>query len=230
MSRRSPSRRPRLTVEPFEERVVPAAPTDSFVAAAYGALLHRTVEGQGLSYRDAVAQQGGGPDGVIAGLMCSTEANAKLQQTTGSSTGTSSDTTTTAGAAAVATHFLILTPKSAAAGVAGTVVVEALDASNHRVPNYTGTVQLTSSDAGATLAGAALPATYTFQAGDHGAHIFEVTFSAAGSPTLTATDAADGTLTGTVTVTVGSASTSADPHGYGSGAADQVFQQFPPRF
>src|SRR5262249_34105484 len=63
---------------------------------------------------------------------------------------------------------------------------------------YTGTVTFTSSDAGATL-----PASYTFTAGDAGTHTFPgVTLVTAGSHTLTVADTDMPTLTRTVTVSV----------------------------
>jgi hypothetical protein len=99
---------------------------------------------------------------------------------------------------AVATHFVVVTPEQTQAGKATPVLVVALDASNHVVRDYTGTVQLTSSDTTATL-----PASYTFQAGDHGFHVFDVTFAAAGSQTVTATDTANKSVNGTATVLVG---------------------------
>jgi hypothetical protein len=64
--------------------------------------------------------------------------------------------------------------------------------------NYTGTVHFTSSDSKATL-----PPDYTFQSSDEGHHLFKVTFATAGNDTLTVTDTSNSSLTGTVTVTVG---------------------------
>jgi hypothetical protein len=110
--------------------------------------------------------------------------------------------------APVATHFLVVVPQSAQAGKPAAVVVEALDASNHVVPNYTGTVQLSSSDTAATLGGATLPATYTFTAADHGVHAFLVTFATNGSQTVTATDTSNSSLTGSATTTVGTSGSS----------------------
>ncbi len=97
----------------------------------------------------------------------------------------------------VATHFLVLTQPQVYAGSPSNVLVVALDASNHRVRGYSGTVQLTSSVSGDTL-----PANYTFGASDHGLHLFQVTFGAADTETLTATDTANSSLTGSVSVTV----------------------------
>jgi len=96
-----------------------------------------------------------------------------------------------------ATHFQVIAPTNAKVGIASSVAVIALDASNHQVTNYTGTVHLTTSD---TLAA---PVTdYTFTNWDHGKHVFQVTFGAVGSPTVTATDTVTATITGTATATV----------------------------
>ena len=62
-------------------------------------------------------------------------------------------------------------------------MVVALDANNHIVTNYSGTVHLTSSDPSAIL-----PADYAYQAGDHGSHVFAVTFESSGRQSLVATE------------------------------------------
>src|SRR5207249_12009250 len=95
---------------------------------------------------------------------------------------------------AVATHFELLTGRDVQTGLPTSIVVVPLDASNHVVRNYTGTVHLTSSDADGTL-----PDDYTFQARDHGRHVFQVTFATTGSQTVTATDTATASITGAVT-------------------------------
>jgi hypothetical protein len=162
-----------------------------------------------------------------------TETLAATDTTTSSTTGSAE---LLVNAAPVVTHFLVVVPRSVGAGVAAPVVVEALDASNHVVPNYTGTVQLTSTGTGATLAGATLPATFTFTAGDHGEHVFHVTFSTDGSQTVTAADTASSTITGSATTTVGATTTTPAPCSGGDGAAlvgtltDHVFQDFRGRF
>jgi hypothetical protein len=113
--------------------------------------------------------------------------------------------------APVATHFVVEVPRHVTTGVPTPVLVVVLDASNHVVPTYTGTVQITSSDTGATL-----PANYTFQGSDFGAHVFMVTFASTGSKTITATDTGNSALTNTVTVNVGqSGSSSGRGHGFG---------------
>ena len=69
----------------------------------------------------------------------------------------------------------------------------AQDAYGNTATGYRGTVQLSSSDGAA-----ALPASYTFVAGDSGAHSFTsgVTLKTAGSQTVTAADTASGTIHG----------------------------------
>jgi cytochrome c oxidase assembly protein Cox11 len=98
--------------------------------------------------------------------------------------------------AQVATHFLIWDPKWAQAGQPTNVFVVALDASNHVVYGYTGTVQVTDTDAGTTFNGAPLPTTYTFQASDHGFHDFVLTPANAGMETIAATDTSNSSITG----------------------------------
>jgi hypothetical protein len=125
------------------------------------------------------------------------------QTITDTDTSTSSITgsaTTTVDAAPVATHLLVVTPEQVTAGVPTNVTVVALDASGHRVTDYTGTVSFTSSDTNATL-----PANYTFTANDRGVHTFQVTFQTTGSQTVTATDTATSSITGQASTTVDAA-------------------------
>jgi hypothetical protein len=126
--------------------------------------------------------------------------------TVGSETLTATDTTTASitgsatlnvNAAPVATHFTLVVEPNVYASEPARVVVAALDASNHVVRNYTGTVHFTSSDGSATL-----PTDYTFTAADHGVHRFDVTFSTAATATLTATDTNDSTIAATKSITV----------------------------
>jgi hypothetical protein len=89
-------------------------------------------------------------------------------------------------------------PSSATAGSAFSLTVSALDANNNVVAGYLGTVHFTSNDGAATL-----PADYTFTAADNGVHTFSgVTLRTAGNRTVTATDTAAGSLTGSATVAV----------------------------
>jgi hypothetical protein len=78
------------------------------------------------------------------------------------------------------------------AGTAFTFVVTALNANGNVFTGYTGTVTFTSSDPNATL-----PANYTFTAADGGTHIFSATLMTAGTQSITATDTAISSITGT---------------------------------
>jgi hypothetical protein len=109
----------------------------------------------------------------------------------------SGDTTVNVDPAPVATHFLVYTPEDTTVGASTNVVVVALDASNHRVSDYAGTVNLTTSDPGVTT-----PVSYAFTSSDHGVHVFQETFATMGVQTVTATDAANSALTGTASLNV----------------------------
>ena len=89
-------------------------------------------------------------------------------------------------------------PVGKAPGLPFSLAVMAQDAFGNTQPGYTGTVHFTSSD---SLA--ALPADYTFVAGDFGAHTFSnVMLNTPGGPnqTVSATDTLNGTLTGSLTI------------------------------
>ena len=129
--------------------------------------------------------------------------------TEGSQTITATDTTTVTvtgnakiqvAPAQVATHLYVSVERAAFVGAETRVIVAALDASNHPVTTYTGTVSLTSSDSGA-----ALPKDYTFSASDHGIHVLTITPSVAGSLTVTVTDTKTATIVGSATTTVNAA-------------------------
>src|SRR5207248_488803 len=83
-------------------------------------------------------------------------------------------------------------PSPVASGTGGTFTVSALDAHGNSVPGYTGTVHFTSSDSQAVL-----PADYAFTSTDAGVHTFSATLETAGSQSLTATDTATSSVTGT---------------------------------
>jgi hypothetical protein len=93
--------------------------------------------------------------------------------------------------AAASTLLVSGFPSSVTAGAAGTVTVTAQDAAGHTVSSYRGTVHFTSSDPGASL-----PADYTFTAADAGVHSFSVTLITAATQSITATDTAASTVTG----------------------------------
>ncbi|MGE5761150.1 MAG: hypothetical protein ACM37V_12435, partial [Gemmatimonadota bacterium] len=105
-----------------------------------------------------------------------------------------------------ATQFLVqLNPATVTAGGSTDLIVTAQDALGNTVAGYRGTVFFISSD---PLA--ALPANYTFVAGDNGKHTFTggVTLKTASSQVVYATDVANSSITGfgIVTVTPGPAS------------------------
>ncbi len=123
-------------------------------------------------------------------------------------------------AASVATQLLVIAPVDAPVGVAVPVTVLALDASGHVVSNYDGTVALTASpSSGVTITGpiTAKPVSLgLFHFTGAGAETFMVTFTTAGSETLTATDAGD-SLTGTAIVTAVARSSTGGGSGLGGG-------------
>jgi hypothetical protein len=85
-------------------------------------------------------------------------------------------------------------PARVTAGAAFNITVTALDAFGNTVTSYTGTVHFTSNDPQATL-----PADATLT---NGVGTFSVTLATAGSQTVTATDTANNTITGSATVNV----------------------------
>jgi N-acetylneuraminic acid mutarotase len=93
---------------------------------------------------------------------------------------------------------------TAGSTVAFTVTVE--NSAGQKLPNFRGTVTLTSTDGNALLASNRLPTSYTFAPGDNGAHIFTVMLQTAGTQTITVTDQANARLTATtnpITVAAG---------------------------
>jgi hypothetical protein len=99
---------------------------------------------------------------------------------------------------AVSTLTFTDVPSTLTAGHAINLTVSARDPFNNIITSYRGTVTFASTDSQATL-----PANYTFTAADAGVHNFAgVIFRTAGSRTVMAQDTADGTIAGSVTVTV----------------------------
>lgn len=108
--------------------------------------------------------------------------------------------TPAAAAAVVVTGYA--SPTSA--GAAHTFTATVTDAFGNIVTNYVNTVHVTSSDPQA-----ALPANYTFTAADAGKHAFTATLKTAGTQTITLTDTAASSVTGTqagITVNAAAAS------------------------
>jgi hypothetical protein len=151
-------------------------------------------------------------------------------ETPGSQTVTFTDTSNSAvtglatiqvNAAAMATHFALLAPATVHAGMPFPFAVIALDAGNHPVFNYTGTVHFTSSDSGASL-----PADFTFMTSDHGIHIFHPTLQATGSQTVTVTDTANSSITTQITLNVAAPSIETPTH-FGVIAPSHIVQGVP---
>jgi hypothetical protein len=84
------------------------------------------------------------------------------------------------------TQLVAAIPATAFGGKATTLTVTAQDASGQVLTDFVGTVTFTSTDPLATL-----PASYTFVAGDHGVHTFNVTLRTEGLQTVTINDAAN---------------------------------------
>ena len=115
---------------------------------------------------------------------------------TTSITGSGTSNTTATKVAAVADHFLVVAPENSPVGQNARVSVLVLDASNHLVPTYTGTVHLSSSTDNA----ASFPPDYQFMTTDYGHHTFKVTFGTLGKQNVTATDTAS--ITGSAVTNV----------------------------
>jgi len=97
--------------------------------------------------------------------------------------------------------FDVSVPTSAAAGTPFNATITALDAQNHPVSGYLGTIHFASSDSDPAVV---VPANYTFTAGDAGSATFfhGVTLQTAGNQTLAVTDANNGGIGGNATVDV----------------------------
>ena len=89
-------------------------------------------------------------------------------------------------------------PSSTTAGAAHNFTVAIYDTNGNVDTAYTGTIHFTSSDSKAA-AGNGLPANYTFttgSGGDNGVHTFIATLRTAGTQSITATDTANGAISG----------------------------------
>jgi hypothetical protein len=105
---------------------------------------------------------------------------------TASITGTSSSVNVSA---AAATHFSVTAPATATTGTAFNFTVTPLDASNNVATSYSGTVHFTSTDGQAVLPGNSALA--------NGTGSFSATLKTLGGQTITATDTATATMSGT---------------------------------
>ncbi len=161
-----------------------------------------------VGYRGTVSFSSSDGQAVLPGNYSFTAADQGVHtfsatlKTAGSQAITVTDTTTSSFTGAQAgimvtpavTSTLLVSdfPSPIVAGSLGAVLVTAVDAFGNVTPAYGGTVHLTSSDPQATLQG-----DHTFTAADNGRFAFGVILKTAGTQSLTATDTADATLTGT---------------------------------
>jgi len=95
-----------------------------------------------------------------------------------------------------ATHFAVSTPATATTGTQISFTVTAQDANNHTVTGYSGNVKFSSTDSFATL-----PASHSLTSGT-GMGTFQATMETVGFETITATDTASASITGTSAVIV----------------------------
>src|SRR5262249_43936733 len=85
-------------------------------------------------------------------------------------------------------------PSPITAGTPGTVTVTAKASNGSTATGYLGTIHFSSSDPQAGL-----PADYTFTTADNGVHTFSVTLKTAATQSITATDTANGAISGSQT-------------------------------
>ena len=107
--------------------------------------------------------------------------------------GAQSNITVNPSSTSLATHLSITMPAQLNSGSPVSITITALDLTNAIAPDYRGTIHFTSSDSSAIL-----PADYTFTAADQGTHTFTGTFISVQPLTVTVTDTAKATITGSV--------------------------------
>jgi hypothetical protein len=100
---------------------------------------------------------------------------------------------------ASASAFVLTAPATVTAGTAFNLTVKAVDPFGQTAVGYSGTVYFSSTDGQA-----ALPSDYAFSLSDGGVHVFSngVTLKTAGDQTVTATDTATASITGSASVSV----------------------------
>jgi hypothetical protein len=111
-----------------------------------------------------------------------------------------------------AAGFFVTGPPFDAPGSPAAFTVKADDAEGNPVPDYTGTIHFTSSDSMAVL-----PADYTFTAADQGVHTFnDIVPASVGKFSVTVTDTADPSITGSTSLTTAIQPLSLSADGSGS--------------
>jgi outer membrane protein assembly factor BamB len=124
-----------------------------------------------------------------------TESVTATDKATSTITGVQAGISVTPGAAK--TFAVSGLPSPYGVGSTHTVTVTALDAYGNVATGYLGKIHFTSSDSKAVL-----PADYTFTSTDAGTHSFSVTLKSTGTRSLTATDKATSSITGSQSVVV----------------------------
>lgn len=173
-----------------------------------------------VTYQVSVTHEDGSaaPEAVPGTVACAggitscAETVSGLANTTGYSVAVTASNSKGAGDAASqnldplpASQLVVVAPAKAQAMSPAAVTVTAEDRFGDATPYYAGTIHFTSTDASATL-----PGDYTFTGADAGTHSFNVTFSTAGTPRVTVSDAASNLAGTSGTVTVSAAP--AAPH------------------
>ena len=142
-----------------------------------------------LSYTFAVGDAGQHRFAVAfdtSGTQTITSTDTRAPSVTGTESGI------TVQAAAAKTLAVTGFPTTDAAGATETVTVTAYDPYGNVATGYTGTVAITSSDAQAQL-----PSNFSYRAADSGTHTFSITLETVGSQSITATDTASSSISGT---------------------------------
>ena len=184
------------------------SPTSAGAAGAFSATAHDTWNNVATSYRGTVSFASSDSAAVLPAAYSFTSTDAGTRafvatlKTVGAQSITATDGTLTSsqtgisvipGSAVVLVLSGVTNPVSV--GTWSPATVQAKDAYGNRATGYLGTVAFASSDAQATFA-----SPYAFTSGDAGLHTFAsaVSFTTYGTQSLTATDTATSSITGTL--------------------------------
>jgi hypothetical protein len=179
------------TITAGDSVTITVTATDAYgnVATSYGGTVHFTSsDAQAILPDDATLTDG-------TGTFSATLYTAGIQAITATDTVNSSLTGTalvTVNPAAARTLVVAGYPSPTRVGEFHDFTVRALDPYGNVATGYTGTVTFSSDDDSANL-----PDNYTFTADDAGVHTFSAAFNQVGTFSLTATDKADPSITGT---------------------------------